>query len=446
MIRVTSEIPLPTDPNLQPEQTESRHTEFVSDNLEFHRQDTELTCNTTVSNLSVKDDAVLEKGSNEKQDQFRVGSIKTGQSEHEPMEVICKDGQVQKTKGDQMNKSLPTESNQGTKDPEIIPTPSFKDAGEDKNELDTKQHQCNIEHIEGGQSSYTSTEAETIDKNEKMELDQGKENQTSESDSSSKEAETFSKNNKMELEVINDNFSCESDSGSGFTDSKGEPLDVMSAKSLKESPKDLATSGFTGDKGEQLDVTSVESLNDLATSELYRGRHVQELRKSLSTIVEKFMSHIKFSKFREHLKPLYEQCPRDLKKLHRQFVQQLKNNINDEIEKMMAEENIVGLLNKLDELNGSKEENKITWRPSGDPTLDVLAHTMPVKLKEQTQLKKMLSDLETQNSLLKEALRVKQKRVLDTRQKIEKHFDDIRKVASVEIPTEEIKVFLKNNI
>ena len=68
-------------------------------------------------------------------------------------------------------------------------------------------------------------------------------------------------------------------------------------------------------------------------------------------------------------------------------------------------------------------------RPSGDPELDVLAHTAPYKLKEKERLQGILSDLQSQNKLLKDAVRARQSKLEHTQQKIEEKARQWREVS-----------------
>lgn len=58
-------------------------------------------------------------------------------------------------------------------------------------------------------------------------------------------------------------------------------------------------------------------------------------------------------------------------------------------------------------------------RPSGNAEQDLLAHTAPYKLKEKERLQGILSDLQSQNKLLKDAARARQSKLEHTQQKIE---------------------------
>lgn len=69
-------------------------------------------------------------------------------------------------------------------------------------------------------------------------------------------------------------------------------------------------------------------------------------------------------------------------------------------------------------------------RPSGDPVKDSVAHTMPIKLKHKMKLEKMVTELESVNKMLKDAHEKKQKKLIKTKQKIDKISDKWSKVGT----------------
>ncbi|XP_062577787.1 polyamine-modulated factor 1-like [Saccostrea cucullata] len=112
---------------------------------------------------------------------------------------------------------------------------------------------------------------------------------------------------------------------------------------------------------------------------------------------------------------------------------------------MLKEENICKLLNGLNDLiDENPEKGKKGWRPSGNAAEDVLAHTAPYKLKEKERLQGILSDLQSQNKLLKDALRAKQTRLQNTQQRIEQKAEQWKQIDEMadRFDVEEAKQFL----
>ncbi|XP_061172784.1 polyamine-modulated factor 1-like [Saccostrea echinata] len=191
--------------------------------------------------------------------------------------------------------------------------------------------------------------------------------------------------------------------------------------------------------GEEVEAVAQKDAEDID------GKRMQRLKQSLDLSLEKFYSSIKFSLFKEQLRPLYEHQPQALKKMHAQLLAQLKSNVSEEITWMLKEENIGKLLNGLnDQIDENPEKGKKGWRPSGNAAQDVLAHTAPYKLREKERLQGILSDLQSQNKLLKDALRARQTKLQHTQQRVEQkaqHWKQIDEMAD-RFDIDEAKKFL----
>lgn len=181
--------------------------------------------------------------------------------------------------------------------------------------------------------------------------------------------------------------------------------------------------------------------------EVKHGKHMELLTNSLNLSIKKFSSGAKLSMFKSSFKPVYKNNPEALKNIHQQVLKQIETNVKDEIDQMFKEENIALLLNQLDESIQKSEsvegggQDTPAWRPTKQPELDILAHSIPVKKKEKNHLDHVVLELEKQNKLLKEALKARQKKLMDTKQKIDKHVETWEQVVAVgnELPTTEIK-------
>lgn len=243
----------------------SNHTHVQQDVIqnghEFCEQDTnteQLNHKTDLPEITSESQSV--------NDNFLVEKVVTRHSEPRSLEIeiISNEKDADNTEIDQM---LAGDCNSGSRELENIANQSEKVYDVEGNK---KQ---NVEQIKSGQSEHGVEEIgaiSKIDHIEKMEMDQVNENQASESNMGTHKGDAVLKMNKIEqelsAEVMNENVLCEPDSASVLTITDGK---------------------------EQLNTNTKELQQDTTTFELHKGRHVQELRKSLSTIVEKFMSHIK---------------------------------------------------------------------------------------------------------------------------------------------------------
>ncbi|KAK3096983.1 hypothetical protein FSP39_005366 [Pinctada imbricata] len=152
------------------------------------------------------------------------------------------------------------------------------------------------------------------------------------------------------------------------------------------------------------------------------GPLMQRLRHFLSLSVTKIVSSIRYSLFSENFKTIHANHPKTLAKLHEQMTSQLQQNMTEEIEQMFQEENIVSLMNNLDKLihDGSSRETP-AWRPSGNPDIDVIAHTMGERLILRNQLQEIVKELESRNRMLINKYEKRKASLLDVQNEIEVH-------------------------
>ncbi|XP_041360700.1 polyamine-modulated factor 1-like [Gigantopelta aegis] len=143
------------------------------------------------------------------------------------------------------------------------------------------------------------------------------------------------------------------------------------------------------------------------------GRRMQLLNYGIQTSIKKCLSAVRYARIEKVLSPIAQSSPEILKQIHKQMECQLQTNIMDEISSMFEEENISGLMNNLDKIieETSLGPDEQAWRPSGDPSLDVLPHVYSTKLKERSSLEKILKEVEDKNRQLHEALRPRQQRL-----------------------------------
>lgn len=69
-------------------------------------------------------------------------------------------------------------------------------------------------------------------------------------------------------------------------------------------------------------------------------------------------------------------------------------------------------------------------RPSGNAAQDMIAHTAPHKLKERERLRGIVSNLQSQNKLLKDAVRARKSKLEHTLQKIQQKAHQWKEVRS----------------
>ncbi|CAC5369709.1 PMF1 [Mytilus coruscus] len=157
------------------------------------------------------------------------------------------------------------------------------------------------------------------------------------------------------------------------------------------------------------------------------GKHLEILRYALSVAVKKIGigSDSMYARFQHHFHPIYKKNPDAFRTMYLELTRQVESNFNEEVKQIFDEEKIPILMNELDKLidKAYGDINSSAWRPTGDPVKDSVAHTMPVKLKHKMKLEKMVTELESVNKMLKDAHEKKQKKLIKTKQKIDKISD-----------------------
>ncbi|XP_060073213.1 polyamine-modulated factor 1-like [Ylistrum balloti] len=173
---------------------------------------------------------------------------------------------------------------------------------------------------------------------------------------------------------------------------------------------------------------------------------MQILDKALAQARKKIISSAKLQLFQKHLRPIHKKNPEVLKKIHGQLTKQLDSHISEEVMLMFAEEQMEKILNDLDGIIESQKDNeKEAWRPSGDPQRDSHVYNISVKVKEKAQLEHVISQLEQQNTLLREHVALRQKKLLGTKRTVDTGISKWREIneAAKSIPTKDLEQFVQ---
>ncbi|XP_069138655.1 polyamine-modulated factor 1-like [Argopecten irradians] len=190
---------------------------------------------------------------------------------------------------------------------------------------------------------------------------------------------------------------------------------------------------------------SMEATNDDSQKTESIGR-MQILDKALSQARKKIISSAKLQLFQKHLRPIHKKNPEIIKKMHMLLTKQLDSHISEEVVLMFAEEQMEKILNDLDAIVESQRDNKEkAWRPSGNPQQDSRVYNIAVKLKQKAQLQHVVSQLEQQNSLFRDHVALKQKKLLGTKRTVDSGIKQRRNIkeAAASIPSKEMSEFVQ---
>ncbi|XP_033749227.1 uncharacterized protein LOC117333919 [Pecten maximus] len=190
---------------------------------------------------------------------------------------------------------------------------------------------------------------------------------------------------------------------------------------------------------------SMETTNDESQKPESQGR-MQILDHALSQARKKIISSAKLQLFQKHLRPIHKKNPEVLKRMHMQLTKQLDCHISEEVMLMFAEEQMEKILDDLDGVIASQKDNKEeAWRPSGDPQQDSRVYNISVKVKQKAQLQHVLSQLEQQNTLLRDHVALRQKKLLGTKRTVDSGISKWREIneAATSIPADELVEFVQ---
>ncbi|OWF48403.1 Polyamine-modulated factor 1 [Mizuhopecten yessoensis] len=180
------------------------------------------------------------------------------------------------------------------------------------------------------------------------------------------------------------------------------------------------------DESESMDTTKDESQKPESL-----GR-MQILNNALTQARKKIISSAKLQLFQKHLRPIHKKNPEVLKKMHLQLTKQLDCHISEEVMLMFAEEQMEKILDDLDGIIASQKDNKeLAWRPSGDPQQDSQVHNIPIKEKQKAQLQHVITQLEHQNTLLRDHVALRQKKLLGTKRTVDNGIDKWRQKMAI---------------
>ncbi|KAL3873930.1 hypothetical protein ACJMK2_037007 [Sinanodonta woodiana] len=167
--------------------------------------------------------------------------------------------------------------------------------------------------------------------------------------------------------------------------------------------------------------------------------HMENLKFAVGRTVGKVLSSVKYKHIVKGYSSVEKKSPGTLKKIHEDMINKLNENLKMEIDQMFEEENIQSYMDGLDKLKSCvRDLEKVAWRTSCNPEEDILASIDPMKEKQLVEMEKLLHDLESENKLLKGAVKSRQNLLLETKDKVDRHMEKLRRVVEVEkmIPTE----------
>ncbi|XP_054647172.1 polyamine-modulated factor 1 [Dunckerocampus dactyliophorus] len=137
--------------------------------------------------------------------------------------------------------------------------------------------------------------------------------------------------------------------------------------------------------------------------------------KVMQKSLEKFIDLASFNRFASMFHQLYKMNPRRVESIHKQFIEELRRAIKDDISTLIEEGRLEAKLNELDELESAAKNNPDpAWRPSGVPEQDFSSFVMPFYQKQKAYLRLELKKIQAENATLAQKVLAGRERIAQT--------------------------------
>ncbi|XP_047440688.1 polyamine-modulated factor 1 [Mugil cephalus] len=153
--------------------------------------------------------------------------------------------------------------------------------------------------------------------------------------------------------------------------------------------------------------------------------------KVMQTSLNKYIEHASFNRFVSIFRPLYKKNPQRMESIHKQFIEELKKTIQEDINRLIEEGRLEFKLNELDKLERAAKNNADpAWRPSGVPEQDFCSFLMPYYQKQEAYMRLELKKIQQENAALAQKVQGGRERIAQTEHLISTAVDEWKSTAS----------------
>ncbi|KAK5864772.1 hypothetical protein PBY51_015985 [Eleginops maclovinus] len=143
------------------------------------------------------------------------------------------------------------------------------------------------------------------------------------------------------------------------------------------------------------------SVNNPTEEPEARYKRLKLFDKVMQKSLEKFIELASFNRFASMFRPLYKKNPSKMESIHKQFIEELRRSIQEDISRLIEEGGLVFKLNELDKLESAAKNNTVpAWRPSGVPEQDFCSFLMPYYKKQEAYMRVELKKIQAENAAL----------------------------------------------
>ncbi|XP_058506047.1 polyamine-modulated factor 1 [Solea solea] len=195
-------------------------------------------------------------------------------------------------------------------------------------------------------------------------------------------------------------------------------------KCLRDSVEKQNTDEATGEISSQLPNT--ESVCKQTTEETGgRFNRLKLFDKVMQKSLEKFIQHASFNRFASTFRPLYKKNPQRMEIIHKQFIEELRRAIQDDISRLIEEGHLEVKLKELDKLErAAKNNTDPAWRPSGVPEEDFCSFLKPYYQKQEAFMRLELKKIQAENAALAQKVQAGRESIAQTESRISAAVDE----------------------
>ncbi|XP_044062052.1 polyamine-modulated factor 1 [Siniperca chuatsi] len=147
--------------------------------------------------------------------------------------------------------------------------------------------------------------------------------------------------------------------------------------------------------------------------------------KVMQKSLEKLIDHANFNRFASTFRPLYKKNPQRMESIHKQFIEELRRTIQEDISRLIEEGQLEFKLNELDKLESAAKNNPdAAWRPSGVPEQDFCSFLMPYYQKQEAYMRLELKKIQAENAALAQKVQAGRESIDQTEHRISTTVDE----------------------
>ncbi|XP_029020367.1 polyamine-modulated factor 1 [Betta splendens] len=158
-----------------------------------------------------------------------------------------------------------------------------------------------------------------------------------------------------------------------------------------------------------------------------RYSRLKLFKKVTQKSLEKCIDHASFNTFASMFRPLYKKNPQKMEKIHKQFIDELRKAVQEDISRLIEEGQLELKLNELDKLEkAARNKSDPAWRPSGIPEQDFSSFLIPYYEKQDAYMKRQLKKIRAENAVLAQKVQAGRKKIAETENCIAMAFDELK--------------------